>query len=342
MQHLSKVAQDRMTGLIQLTAEKYGGVVGQQYAATPSIAQDLNDKIIENGNPFLSRINIVPVTEVKGEKVFLGLSGPVTSRTDTTPDGVERKPRELAALDGKLYELFATESDVAMRYAQIDVWAKFKDFAARYGKAFTLQMGNDRLRVGWSGISAAATTNLTTNPLLQDLNIGWLKQIEDFNGGSQILIGTGASGSPTAIELGSTTFPNLAYLIYTAFDKLKEPWRSEPDLIALVSRNILSAAQGQFFKQYGQQPTEKKEITKQLLETFGGLPIEVPPFLPDGFVLITSLNNLSIYWQEESWRRQQVDNPKKNRYEDYNSRNEGYVVEDFNKCFLLKNVIIKP
>ena len=31
--------------------------------------------------------------------------------------------------------------------------------------------------------------------------------------------------------------------------------------------------------------------------------------------------------QEDTWRRQVEDNPKKDRIDDFNSRNEGYVVE---------------
>ncbi|MEQ1636698.1 MAG: phage major capsid protein, P2 family [Methylococcales bacterium] len=338
MSNLSPAAKTKMRDLIMLTAGKYGGVVGEQFAATPSIAQDLNDKIIQDGNPFLQRINVVPVSEIKGEKVMLGLSSRVTSRTDTS--GVaERVPKDLVALDAIGYELFATETDVALRYATIDVWAKFPDFAARYGMAVRKAIGNDRLAAGWYGTSAAATTDLATNANLQDLNKGWLTQIETYNAGSQIIIGTG----PAPIALGSAAFPNLDTVIFSAFDKLAEPFRSEPDLVALVSRNLLSAAEGKYYNIQGNTPTEKQKInTGEVIRTYGGLPVIVPPFLPDGVVLITSLDNLSIYWQDSSWRRQQKDKPEKNRYEDFNSRNEGYVVEQFNKCFYLKNVTIAP
>lgn len=338
MSNLSLAAQSKMRGLIALTAERYGSQVGEYYTATPSIAQVLNDKIIEDGNPFLQRINVLPVAEIKGEKVILGLSSRVTSRTDTS--GVaERVPKDLVALDSIGYELFQTETDVAIRYATIDVWAKFPDFAARYGAAVRKAIGNDRLAAGWYGTSAAATTNLGTSPNLQDLNKGWLFQIESYNAGSQVIIGT----VPAPIELGGAAFPNLDSVIFSAFDKLQEPFRSEPDLVALVSRNLLSAAEGKYYNIQGNTPTEKQKInTGEVIRTYGGLPVIVPPFLPDGVVLVTSLDNLSIYWQETSWRRLQKDKPEKNRYEDFNSRNEGYVVEQFQKCFYLKNVTVKP
>lgn len=59
--------------------------------------------------------------------------------------------------------------------------------------------------------------------------------------------------------------------------------------------------------------------------------------------MITSWDNLSIYWQEDSWRRSTIDNPKRDQVEDYNSRNEGYVVEDYEKFAAIEsgNVVFK-
>ena len=59
---------------------------------------------------------------------------------------------------------------------------------------------------------------------------------------------------------------------------------------------------------------------------------------PDNAVLVTSWENLSIYYQDSSWRKQSIDNPKRSRVEDYNSRNEGYVIEQLEKIALTENV----
>ena len=61
--------------------------------------------------------------------------------------------------------------------------------------------------------------------------------------------------------------------------------------------------------------------------SFGGLPWESPSNFPARGLIVTSYDNLSIYVQDGSWRRHILDNPKKDRVEDFNSRNEGYVVE---------------
>ena len=52
--------------------------------------------------------------------------------------------------------------------------------------------------------------------------------------------------------------------------------------------------------------------------------------------MITSLDNLSIYVQEGTWRRHIKDKPEKDRVEDYNSRNEGYLVETPEKFVALE------
>lgn len=334
--NLSTASKAKMDQLIKLTAQKYGGNIGEAYSATPSVAQELNDKIIEDGNWLLPLINVVPVPEVKGEKIFLGLSGPVTGRTDTS-GSAERVAKQLVSLDTLGYELKKTDTDVALRYAMIDVWAKFPDFANRYGLAVRQAIGNDRVRIGWRGTSAAATTDITTNPLLQDVNKGWLEQIRTYNGGSQYLIGTG--GAP--IQLGSTAIPNLDVLAHSMEAHLEIPFQEDPDLIVFVSRDIMAAAEGKYFSDYGNRPTEKQRIEdKMTVETYGGFPAIVPPFFPTGTIMLTSLNNLSIYWQDTSWRRQQIDNPRKDQYEDFNTRNEGYVIENFGKCFLIENITL--
>ncbi|HEF8786853.1 TPA: P2 family phage major capsid protein, partial [Providencia alcalifaciens] len=61
----------------------------------------------------------------------------------------------------------------------------------------------------------------------------------------------------------------------------------------------------------------------------GGLPAVRVPYFPKNAMLITRLDNLSIYWQVDSRRRQVVDNAKRDRIENYESVNEDYIVEDY-------------
>ena len=149
-----------------------------QFAVEPTLQQRLQDKIVEQST-FLPKINIVPVDELAGENVLGSASGPVSGRSDTTKDSVERVPRDVLGLVSYKYQLKQTNSDVFMRYATMDAWAKFPDMAERYARYVQARIANDRELVGWYGTSAADTTDLSSNPLLQDVNKGWLQYIRD-------------------------------------------------------------------------------------------------------------------------------------------------------------------
>jgi hypothetical protein len=75
-------------------------------------------------------------------------------------------------------------------------------------------------------------------------------------------------------------------------------------------------------------------------KTIGNLPAVRVPFFPDNALLITSLENLSIYVQEGSRRRKIEDNAKRKRVEDYQSSNEDYVVEDLGMVALVESISI--
>jgi hypothetical protein len=62
----------------------------------------------------------------------------------------------------------------------------------------------------------------------------------------------------------------------------------------------------------------------------GQLPAVRVPYMPTGKLMITRLDNLSIYYQEGHQRRMLRDEPQYNRVVDYQSSNEAYVVEDAN------------
>ena len=329
--NLSPQTRQVMAEFIRQTAAAYQSQVGQEYAATPTIAQSLNLKIIEDGNWFLQLINGgVPVTEMSGEKVAMGLTGSVTSRTDTSGNG-ERQAKHLNDLNGDGYQLYKTDSDVALKYSLIDAWAKFPEFRTMYTQAVRRAIGNDRLKIGWNGTSVAADTVAAD---LSDVNIGWLKQIRDYNGGAQYLLGNAGS-----ITLGGGTFPNLDTLVYDAKNRIEKAFRDNPDLVVLLGGGVMQAAKGSYYEANGNTPTEKSKLHERMtFDTYGGLPAYYPPFFDDDSILITPLKNLSIYYQDSSWRRQQIDNPKKDQYEDFNTRNEGYVVEEEGMTSLVEGI----
>jgi hypothetical protein len=72
----------------------------------------------------------------------------------------------------------------------------------------------------------------------------------------------------------------------------------------------------------------------------GGLQGVQVPFIPDGTMMVTTMENLSIYYQNGGRRRHVMDNPKRNRIENYESSNEAYVLEDFGAGAVVENITL--
>jgi hypothetical protein len=91
------------------------------------------------------------------------------------------------------------------------------------------------------------------------------------------------------------------------------------------------------------QPATEKLATDIILsqKRAGGLPLAEVPYIPDGAILITSLKNLSIYWQLGGRRRYIKEEPESNQIANYESSNDAYVVEDFGFGCLIENVEIQ-
>ncbi|WP_419737418.1 phage major capsid protein, P2 family [Pseudomonas sp. COR18] len=333
MASLSQHAEEQYLLLQRELAEAYNvGDAARTFAVEPAHAQELNEQITERSD-FLQRINVVPVRDLKGEKVLMGLNGPATGRTDT--DKNDREPRSLLDLKNNEYELFSTETDVALKFATIDAWSQFPDFAERYLAAVQHRIALDRIMVGFHGKSVATQTDRDQYPMLQDVNKGWL-QIAREQIPEQVLR-TAAPAEKIMLGKGGD-YANLDAAVHDVKQMIDPVFRDEGDLIAIVGSDLLAYDKGKLYAAQGQTPTEKERIEdQQVIATYGGLQSFLIPFFPAKGILVTSWKNLSIYFQGTSWRRHLLENPKRSRVEDYNGRNEGYVIEQLGKFAYLES-----
>lgn len=333
-QPLSANGAKQFSALQLAMAESYGVErASRMFSVDPSIAQELNDAITAKAD-FLERINVIPVSEIKGEKVFIGVNGPVTGRANTKTN--DRVAKDASALENTTYELVDTQSDVGLPYAKIDAWAKFPDFQDRYSAAVQKRIAQDRIVIGFHGTSAATQTDLAANPKLQDVNKGWLQQLREQ--APQQVLKEGATAGKVKLGAGGD-YANLDALVHDTKQMVDEILREDGDLVAIIGTDLLAADKAKLYTKQGDTPTEKERIENaQVISTYGGLPAFSVPNFPVNAVLVTSWDNLSIYFQDSSWRKQTVDNPKRSRVEDYNSRNEGYVIEQLEKIALTENV----
>lgn len=302
-------------------------------AATP--AQKL-ETAIQQSNGFLKKINIVPVDEAEGEAIMLGVSGPTAGRTKTGP-GKPRKPRDVSSLAKDTYACKKTNFDTALGYPKLDAWAKFPDFQTRLSGSIAVQQGLDRIMIGFNGTSAAEDTDIEANPLLQDVNIGWLQKVR--SSASERVIDEGAVAGK--VTIGATG--DYKTLDAAAFDakQLLEPWhRNRTDLVVIVDPALLHEKQLKALEKGGQSNQEANAAEEIVANTrLGGMPIEYDaPFFIEGGLFITPLSNLSIYVQNGKRRRHIRDEPDFDQVADYQSSNEAYVIEDLGAVALIENI----
>lgn len=309
--------------------------VDEKFTVAPSIAQTLESKIQESAD-VLKRVNIVPVREQQGQKLGLGVGGPAASRTNTKLK--DRATRDLSALDSTQYHCFQTNFDTHLEYSKIDMWAKFKDFQTRLRNALIQRQALDRIMIGFNGTSAALETDLAANPMLQDVNKGWLQQLRET--APERVMNEGAAGDG-AIKVGDAAgshYKNLDALVMDSLNLL-DPWfHNDTSLVAMVGRDLLH---DKYFPMVNVKQAPTEELAAQVImsqKAIGNVPAAAVPFFPGASILITSWDNLSIYWQEETRRRLFTDNAKRDRYENYESVNEAYVVENVGKAVLLENI----
>lgn len=323
-------------GYLQQVA-KLNGVdnATEKFNVTPTVQQKL-ETAIQEASALLKSINIIGVEQQEGESLLLGVNGPIASRTNTA-GGNRRNPADRSALTKDSYACKQTNFDSAFPYALIDAWAKFPDFQVRLSSSITERQALDRIMIGFNGTSAAAVSDLATNQLLQDVNVGWLQKIRTGAPDRVLDEVVDASGKVTVGATGD--YKTLDGVVFDAVQML-DPWhRSHPNLVVMVSRDLLHdkllAAVEKGAASNQEENAADQIVTKARL---GGLPIVDAPFFPAGTVLVTTLSNLSIYFQEGARRRHVKDEPEYDRIADYQSSNDAYVIEDFGLVALVENI----
>ncbi|WP_110717289.1 phage major capsid protein, P2 family [Salinicola acroporae] len=321
----------------------------QKFAVEPSVQQRL-EKRIQESSDFLRRINIIGVDELKGEKLALGVSGPIAARTDVSKQ--ERDTRDLSSLDTQSYECRITEFDTHLGYNKIDAWAKFPNFQAMIRDTIVRQQALDRITIGFNGTRAAVQSDPVANPLLQDVNIGWLQHYRDQApervmakgkaGGNVVIDPTPTKGEDGKINGMVGDYATLDVLVYDAISSFIQPWyRRNPGLVVILGRNLMDDKYFPLLNQLApsEQLAADLVISQKRIGGLRGLDV---PFFPDNALMVTTLDNLSIYWQNGARRRYVTENPKRNRIENYESSNEAYVVEDFGAGCLVENIEMSP
>lgn len=333
-----------------LTREKYTATVekialanniadpSKKFSVEPSIAQKMVDAV-QQSSEFLKKINIQPVVDLEGEAIGLNQGSTIAGRTNTK-GGTPRKPVDPTGLESNTYKCVKTDFDVALRYEKMDAWARFPEFYAKWKAFVERAIALDMIMIGWNGKSVAVTTDRNANPLLQDVNIGWLEKIRTVAPAHHMKEVVAGSGKVVVGPTGD--YKNLDAVVTDVVNNLiSEIHQDDTDLVVICGRQLLNDKN---FPLVNNSKDNTDTLAGQILlsqKQIGGLPAVRVPFFPEDAFLVTSFDNLSIYFQENGKRRQVTDNSSMDQVEEYQSSNDAYVVETYDKVAFVENIVIQ-
>lgn len=308
-----------------------------KFAVDPAVQQTLETRVTESSD-FLGKINVIGVAEQQGQKLGLGVGSPIASTTDTTTK--ERTTVDASDLDPNGYFCTQTNFDTHLTYAKLDAWAKFPDFQTRIRDAIVKRQALDRICIGFNGTSRAPSSDRVANPLLQDVNKGWLQKYRE-QAAERVLKEVAKDSGKVTVGAGGD-YKTLDALVYDVLSNLVDPWyRDDTGLVVICGRGLLH---DKYFPILNTQQAPTEQAAADMIvsqKRIGGLPAVSVPYFPTNALMIQRLDHLSIYWQEGGRRRAVIDNPKRDRIENFESSNDAYVIEDFGSGCVVENVTMQ-
>lgn len=312
---LTQKAQELLHNYAAGLAKANGAHDASRYfALSAPVETRLRNSLLQESE-FLRLINVMDVDQISGQVISAGRPGIYTGRKR---DGRFSRP---LGVDGNEYKLVETDSGSYLPYSLLVVWANagseeefFQKIQAFSNESFALDM----LRIGFNGTSIADDTDPEANPNGEDVNIGW-HQIVKSRSPEQIVtdeLTLGKGGDFISLDAAVTD------LIHT---NILEQYRNDPRLVVLASADLIGADATSMMNMVD-RPTEK--VAAQLISRqIAGRQAYSPPFMPEGRLIVTTLDNLHIYTQGGTRKRKAEWNDDRKRFENNYLRMEGYAVE---------------
>ncbi|AFJ75479.1 phage major capsid protein precursor [Stenotrophomonas phage Smp131] len=309
--------------------------VANTFSVEPTVQQSLEARMQESST-FLQAINMVGVNELKGQKVGVGITGTIAGRTDTSGNG-ERNPSDPTSLVSNTYECQKTDFDTALPYARLDAWAHRPEFQTLIRDAIIQRQALDRIMIGWHGTSIAINTDRVANPMLQDVNKGWLQKYRE-HAPERVMTDASMAAARSRWAVPALTTGNIDALVMGLGRQHDRPVHQKIRAWCDLRRQLVH---DKYFPIINRDNAPTEKVAAELIlgaKRIGGLQPVIVPFFPAKSLMVTSLSNLSLYWQIASRRRHIIEQPNKNRVANFESSNDDYVVEDYGLGAVAENI----
>lgn len=310
-----------------------------EFNVDPAVQQRM-EKARMDSDPFLSKVGSYGVTDQEGEKVSLGVSGPVASVHKSTTE--RRQPRDISRLSADRYRCERVNYDTYISFVKLDAWNGQRNFQTLLSQQIIQQEANDRLMIGFNGTHHHDPSDPARYPMLEDVNTGWLQHIRSKAPAQVMSDVTLSHFDDDGKRLARGMYNNLDAVVYDATTSLLAPWhQNAKDLVVITGRRLTTFEDFRIINEYQPHaPNTERLAGNELLKlnALNGIPVYPVPFFPDGTLLITTFKNLSVYWQKGRYARRLQIEPEYNRIATYADNVEGYVVEDYGLCCLIEGI----
>ncbi|WME32238.1 phage major capsid protein, P2 family [Klebsiella pneumoniae] len=253
--------------------------LSSKFTVEPSVQQTLEDQIQQSA-AFLTLINITPVDEQSGQLLGLGVGSTIAGTTDTTTK--EREPTDPTVMADVEYKCEQTNFDTVLTYAKLDLWAKFQDFQVRIRNAIVKRQALDRIMIGFNGVKRAKTSDRDANPMLQDVNKGWLQKSAKMRRIMSWAAPPQTVRPQGAVKVGKGgDYANLDAVVMDAVNELIDPvYQDDDDLVVVCGRELLS---DKYFPLVNKDQENTEKLAADLIisqKRMGGLQAVRAPYFP--------------------------------------------------------------
>ena len=322
--HLNQTAAGFLKTYSVQVAKSFGVEdASHKFAISDPMETKLRAALLESVE-FLRMFTTMPVDQIKGPVVKVGNYGISTGRK---AGGRFTSSQDVSGND---FELTETDSCSATTWALLSTWANagnLNQFMKLINENATLRFALDMLRVGFNGVSAAATSDPIANPNGEDVNKGW-HQIVKEKAPDQIMTDPIYFNPDATQALKDGEYKTLDAIVTELKNTFIHPsLRNDPRLVVLVGSDLTATAQTHMMNQ-ADKPSEKV-AAQQMDKNIGGMRAYTPPFFPGKRIAVTILSNLHIYTQKGTAHRKAKDEEDRKQYENSYWRNEGYAIEEF-------------